>query len=99
MAATSDQSKGACFYQEWMTLQEQELSELNKAISSGSSHADLSRRSETEPDGSRRHRAVFCADVVQLPRAIRYLDRGLPTVLLRPADLCPLRGGDRVATQ
>ncbi|KAL8511592.1 hypothetical protein ACS0TY_018123 [Phlomoides rotata] len=43
MAATSDQSKGACFYQEWMTLQEQELSELNKAIGSGSSHADLSR--------------------------------------------------------
>ncbi|KAL8477078.1 hypothetical protein ACS0TY_029403 [Phlomoides rotata] len=99
MEATSDQSKGACFYQEWMTLQEQELSELNKAISSGSSHADLSRRSEMEPNGSRRRCAIFCTDVVQLPRGIHHLDRGLPAVLLCPADLCPLRGGDRVATQ
>ncbi|XP_073150282.1 protein DOG1-like 3 [Henckelia pumila] len=30
--ATSDQKKEACFYQEWMTLQEQELSELNQVI-------------------------------------------------------------------
>ncbi|KAL8512376.1 hypothetical protein ACS0TY_018748 [Phlomoides rotata] len=62
MAATSDQREGACFYQEWMTLQEQELSELNKAISSVSSHADLSRRSETEPDGSRRRGAAPSSD-------------------------------------
>ncbi|XP_073059956.1 protein DELAY OF GERMINATION 1-like [Primulina eburnea] len=30
--ATSDQNKEACFYQAWMTLQEQELSELNQVI-------------------------------------------------------------------
>ncbi|KZV52298.1 hypothetical protein F511_35034 [Dorcoceras hygrometricum] len=30
--STSDQNKEVCFYQEWMTLQEQELSELNRAI-------------------------------------------------------------------
>lgn len=43
MEATSDQSKAACFYQQWMTLQEEELFELNKAINCGSSHAELSR--------------------------------------------------------
>ncbi|PIN04162.1 hypothetical protein CDL12_23295 [Handroanthus impetiginosus] len=31
--STSDESKEACFYQEWMNLQEEELSELNSAIS------------------------------------------------------------------
>lgn len=30
--ATSDESKEVCFYQDWMTLQEQELSQLNQAI-------------------------------------------------------------------
>ncbi|KAI3466745.1 hypothetical protein Pfo_023408 [Paulownia fortunei] len=45
--ATSDQSKEACFYQEWMDLQEQELSELNQAIALNSdgctSNAELSQ--------------------------------------------------------
>lgn len=45
--ATSDQSKEACFYQEWMNLQEQELSELNQAIALNAngctSNAELSQ--------------------------------------------------------
>ncbi|KAL8045753.1 hypothetical protein ABFS82_08G136800 [Erythranthe guttata] len=32
MAASSDQTKEACIYKEWMKLQEQELSELNQAL-------------------------------------------------------------------
>ncbi|KAL6542779.1 2-deoxyglucose-6-phosphatase [Orobanche hederae] len=31
--AASDQIKETCFYKEWMDLQQQELSELNEAIS------------------------------------------------------------------
>lgn len=46
--ATSDQSKEACIYQEWMNIQEQELSELHTAIAlkpnSGlASNAELSQ--------------------------------------------------------
>ncbi|KAK6133534.1 hypothetical protein DH2020_032663 [Rehmannia glutinosa] len=32
MAKTSDQTKEACVYEQWMNLQQQELSELNQAI-------------------------------------------------------------------
>ncbi|XP_057797582.1 protein DOG1-like 3 [Salvia miltiorrhiza] len=39
--AASDQSKEACHYQEWMNLQEEELSELNEAACSND--AELSR--------------------------------------------------------
>ncbi|KAL6544867.1 2-deoxyglucose-6-phosphatase [Orobanche minor] len=45
--ATSDQIKETCFYKEWMDLQQQELSELNEAISlnanDSTNNAELSR--------------------------------------------------------
>ncbi|KAL0310619.1 UNVERIFIED_CONTAM: CBL-interacting protein kinase [Sesamum angustifolium] len=44
---TTDQARESCFYQEWMNLQEEELSELNRAISltanGGTSDAELTR--------------------------------------------------------
>ncbi|GFP91704.1 tgacg-sequence-specific DNA-binding protein tga-2.1 [Phtheirospermum japonicum] len=47
MATTSDQMKETCFYQEWMSLQEQELSELNQAIAltatGSATNADLTQ--------------------------------------------------------
>lgn len=41
--AASDQSKEACYYQEWMNLQEEELSELNQAAAGRATNAELSR--------------------------------------------------------
>ncbi|KAL8045752.1 hypothetical protein ABFX02_08G134400 [Erythranthe guttata] len=41
--AASDQTKEACIYQEWMNLQEQELTELNRAVSVGATGAELSQ--------------------------------------------------------
>ncbi|KAI3456140.1 hypothetical protein Pfo_012803 [Paulownia fortunei] len=41
--ATSDQSKEVCIYQEWMKLQEEELSELKQAINGCTSDAELSQ--------------------------------------------------------
>ncbi|KAH6776798.1 hypothetical protein C2S52_014359 [Perilla frutescens var. hirtella] len=40
--AASDQSKDACYYQEWMNLQEEELSELNQATNGCTSNVELS---------------------------------------------------------
>ncbi|EYU43339.1 hypothetical protein MIMGU_mgv1a024141mg, partial [Erythranthe guttata] len=41
--AASDQTKEACIYQEWMNLQEQELTELTRAVSGGATGAELSQ--------------------------------------------------------
>ncbi|KAL0321302.1 UNVERIFIED_CONTAM: protein DOG1-like 3 [Sesamum radiatum] len=68
---TTDQIRESCFYQEWMNLQEEELSELNRAISlnanGGTSDAELTRLIEKimdhYQDYVQRRRLMARADV------------------------------------